>query len=302
MSRYNKYLREKEQKRKKMIFYLKIIISIILIVIFKKNKMSLFTFIIFCYMLVTLYNYFDLDNKLFKKRKNNHSYTTYSYEYEKEKKEQEYLDSFPNYAIVPKKYIDFSNIEIKEENDFKKSNIRIDLRADNGAMIFNEKTVFNFKEEDNTTYYIDKIFELTPDVLKEKLEYCFSEREELTLVFDSGNVYINKGHMKKIKKLLPYVGSSISFQDSKYKEPFVKGLLNLYFNCNYFGTKFKDNIKNHGIVISNSKKNKYYFATLTDIKPSKTRKYIDTMKELDIDLNTYEDIFGNTIEFKESNY
>lgn len=302
MSKYNKYLREKEQKKKKNIFYLKIIISLILVVVFSNIKMGLFVFVTFCYILITLYNYFDLDNKLFKKKKTNYYYTSSLYEKQKEEEQQAYLNSYPNYAIMPKKYIDFSNIEIKEESDYKKTNIRIDLKTDNGAIIFTKKEVFDFKEEDNTSYYIDKIFELTPNDLKEKLKHCFNDNEELTLAFASGNVYINKGHIRKIKKLFPNTDYSISSEATKYKEPFVKGLLNLYFNCNHFGTKFKENYINHGIVISNSKKNKYYFATLTNIRPSKTRKYIDTMKELNSELKSYEDVFGNVIDFTESNY
>lgn len=149
-------------------------------------------------------------------------------------------------------------------------------------------------------YYIDKIYELSNDVLKKEIKYCFNtDKEEIIILFSSGNIYIKRGYLKLITKLFSSTNHSISLESTKYKNTFVKGLLNLYFNCYHFKAKFKDNYREPGIVITNSKKNKYYFATLTSIKPIKTREYIDNMKLLDADFKTYEDVFGNEIDFRE---
>lgn len=212
------------------------------------------------------------------------------------KETQKYLDSIPNYAIIPNFLYNYDNIHREvEENNYHDKKVTFDLCYDNASLFSNvcEYKYYEFTRKENKKLYIDNLLEVSEDHLHQicsKEMVCF-KKDKVTIT-----IYLAHNNM-------PNIDTIMYKQKESFSDNCVSGYISFYYNVqnqNIFDEdKNKVCLKDNYMIISNIDGTKFYIAFLTEEKPEKTEDYIKIMKVLNPNLEKYIDTFGNEIDFRE---
>lgn len=209
------------------------------------------------------------------------------------KEKEEYLNSIPNYAIIPKSLYVYDDIIKTTQKSLKHSgnDVTFELEYDTG-LIFKNIAYHKFTQKRNFNLYIGAIFEISKEEL---CKICSKE----WAILKNGRASIKVGNYKNMP--------TIYSKNDIFSDNFVSGYLSFYHNVKISLEDKKNKgkepgvycLEDKGMVISNKDRDKFYVAYLIEEKPEKTETYVEYMKKLNPDLEKYIDIFGNEIDFRE---